>query len=84
MSGVGTNRRSPGEPFHLSSPASSVTSPTSPPTDPGLSKLALVVELGARDLQVQGRLTQQVAEWLQQHLEPHGVGVVIEAEHPCM
>ncbi len=50
----------------------------------GLSKLARVVELFARDLQVQERLTQQVADWLQQHLEPQGVGVVIEAEHLCM
>ena len=50
----------------------------------GLSKLARVVELFARDLQVQERLTQQVADWLQQHLDPKGVGVVIEAEHLCM
>lgn len=50
----------------------------------GLSKLARVVELFARDLQVQERLTQQVANWLQQHLTPRGVGVVIEAEHSCM
>ncbi len=50
----------------------------------GLSKLARVVELFARDLQVQERLTQQVADWLQQHLEPKGVGVVVEAEHMCM
>ncbi|MBB5782491.1 GTP cyclohydrolase I FolE [Nonomuraea jabiensis] len=50
----------------------------------GLSKLARVVELFARDLQVQERLTKQVADWLQQHLEPKGVGVVIEAEHLCM
>jgi GTP cyclohydrolase I len=50
----------------------------------GLSKLARVVELFARDLQVQERLTQQVADWLQRHLEPNGVGVVIEAEHMCM
>ncbi len=50
----------------------------------GLSKLARVVELFARDLQVQERLTQQVADWLQRHLEPKGVGVVIEAEHMCM
>ncbi|UVS81139.1 GTP cyclohydrolase I FolE [Actinokineospora sp. UTMC 2448] len=50
----------------------------------GLSKLARVVELFARDLQVQERLTKQVAEWLQRHLAPHGVGVVIEAEHLCM
>lgn len=50
----------------------------------GLSKLARVVELFARDLQVQERLTKQVAGWLQQHLAPKGVGVVIEAEHMCM
>ncbi len=50
----------------------------------GLSKLARVVELFARDLQVQERLTKQVADWLQQHLAPQGVGVVIEAEHMCM
>ncbi|WP_329475563.1 GTP cyclohydrolase I FolE [Kribbella sp. NBC_01510] len=50
----------------------------------GLSKLARVVELFARDLQVQERLTKQVADWLQDHLDPKGVGVVIEAEHQCM
>ncbi|WP_448619955.1 GTP cyclohydrolase I FolE [Geodermatophilus sp. URMC 65] len=50
----------------------------------GLSKLARVLELFARDLQVQERLTQQVADWLQEHLAPRGVGVVVEAEHPCM
>src|SRR6201991_2747701 len=50
----------------------------------GLSKLARVVELFARDLQVQERLTVQVADWLETHLAPKGVGVVIEAEHLCM
>jgi GTP cyclohydrolase IA len=50
----------------------------------GLSKLARVVDLFARDLQVQERLTQQVADRLQEHLAPKGVGVVIEAEHLCM
>ena len=50
----------------------------------GLSKLARVVELFARDLQVQERLTTQVADWLQEHLAPKGVGVVMEAEHMCM
>jgi GTP cyclohydrolase I len=50
----------------------------------GLSKLARVVEMFARDLQVQERLTQQVADWLQEHLAPKGVGVVMEAEHLCM
>jgi GTP cyclohydrolase IA len=50
----------------------------------GLSKLARVVDLFARDLQVQERLTTQVARWLDEHLRPKGVGVVIEAEHMCM
>src|SRR4051794_3280539 len=50
----------------------------------GLSKLARVMELFARDLQVQERLTQQVADWLQENLAPRGVGVVIQAEHQCM
>jgi GTP cyclohydrolase I len=50
----------------------------------GLSKLARVVELFARRPQVQERLTKQVADWLQTHLRPRGVGVVIEAEHMCM
>ncbi len=50
----------------------------------GLSKLARVVELFARDLQVQERLTKQVAVWLQENLAPKGVGVVIEAEHLCI
>jgi GTP cyclohydrolase I len=50
----------------------------------GLSKLARVVELFARDLQVQERLTQQIADWLDERLRPRGVGVVLEAEHLCM
>ena len=50
----------------------------------GLSKLARVVELFARRSQVQERLTQQVADWLQDHVAPRGVGVVIAAEHLCM
>jgi len=50
----------------------------------GLSKLARVVELFARGLQVQERLTQQVADWLDDRLSPHGVGVVLQAEHLCM
>jgi GTP cyclohydrolase I len=49
----------------------------------GLSKLARVVELYARRLQLQERLTTQVADWLQAQLEPKGVGVVLEAEHQC-
>jgi GTP cyclohydrolase IA len=50
----------------------------------GLSKLARVVELFARRPQVQERLTQQVADWLHDHIAPRGLGVVIEAEHQCM
>jgi GTP cyclohydrolase I len=50
----------------------------------GLSKLARVVELFARRLQLQERLTTQVADWLQDQLGPKGVGVVLEAEHLCM
>ncbi len=50
----------------------------------GLSKLARVVDHFARRLQVQERLTTQVASWLTQTLEPKGVGVVVEAEHFCM
>jgi GTP cyclohydrolase I len=50
----------------------------------GLSKLARVVDMFARDLQVQERLTKQVANWIEQHLRPKGVGVLIEAEHMCM
>jgi len=50
----------------------------------GLSKLARVVELFARDLQVQERLTTQIATHLQVQLAPRGVGVVLEAEHLCM
>jgi len=50
----------------------------------GLSKLARVVELFARRLQVQERLTKQVATWLQDNVQPKGVGVVLEAEHMCM
>ena len=50
----------------------------------GLSKLARVVEMFARGPQVQERLTQQVADWLQTHLAPRGVGIVVEAEHLCM
>jgi GTP cyclohydrolase IA len=50
----------------------------------GLSKLARVVDLFARDLQVQERLTTQIAGWLDEQLRPKGVGVVLEAEHMCM
>jgi GTP cyclohydrolase I len=50
----------------------------------GLSKLARVVELFARELQLQERLTMQIADCLQEQLRPKGVGVVVEAEHMCM
>ena len=43
-----------------------------------------MVELYTRRLQVQEQLTTQIADWLQTHLEPKGVGVVLEAEHQCM
>jgi GTP cyclohydrolase I len=49
----------------------------------GISKLARVAELFARDLQVQERLTAQIADWLTENLQPKGVGVVISAEHLC-
>jgi GTP cyclohydrolase I len=50
----------------------------------GLSKLARVVDLYARRPQVQERLTSQVADAVMKKLEPHGVIVVIQAEHLCM
>ena len=50
----------------------------------GISKLARVVEAFARDLQLQERLTVQIADWLEQQLAPRGVGVVLSAEHMCM
>jgi GTP cyclohydrolase I len=50
----------------------------------GISKLARVVEAFARDLQVQERMTVQIADWLEEHLAPGGVGVVLSAEHMCM
>jgi GTP cyclohydrolase IA len=50
----------------------------------GLSKLARVVEWFARDLQTQERLTEQVAGWLEEQLDPRGVGVMVDAEHLCM
>jgi GTP cyclohydrolase I len=50
----------------------------------GLSKLGRIVEYFGRDLQIQERLTTQIADWLQRELEPKGVGVVLEAEHLCM
>jgi GTP cyclohydrolase I len=50
----------------------------------GLSKIPRIVDAFARRLQIQERLTQQVADCLKTHLEPHGVGVVCEAQHFCM
>ncbi|MDP9441677.1 MAG: GTP cyclohydrolase I FolE, partial [Actinomycetota bacterium] len=50
----------------------------------GLSKLARVVEMFARRLQVQERLTAQIADQLEDTLQPRGVGVVMDAEHSCM
>lgn len=50
----------------------------------GLSKIARVVDVFARRLQVQERLTQQVAHALHDVLQPHGVGVIVEACHLCM
>ncbi len=50
----------------------------------GLSKIPRVVELFARRLQVQERLTDQIADALMEVLAPHGVGVVVEASHLCM
>jgi GTP cyclohydrolase I len=50
----------------------------------GISKLARVVEAFSRDLQLQERMTQQIADWLEQELAPRGVGVVLNAEHMCM
>lgn len=50
----------------------------------GLSKLVRLVELHARRPQVQERLTQEIADWLDRELAPRGVGVVVEAHHQCM
>jgi GTP cyclohydrolase I len=50
----------------------------------GLSKIPRVVEVFARRLQVQERLTDQIADALMEVLQPHGVGVLIEASHLCM
>ena len=50
----------------------------------GISKLARLVEVFARRLQVQERMTNQIATTIAEQLEPLGVGVVLEAEHLCM
>lgn len=50
----------------------------------GLSKIARLVNMYARRLQIQERLTNQIARAIQQHVSPEGVGVVIEARHLCM
>lgn len=50
----------------------------------GLSKIARLVQVFARRLQVQERLTDQIADAIQEHLEPLGVGVVVKARHLCM
>lgn len=50
----------------------------------GLSKIPRIVEMFARRLQVQERMTQEIADFIQARLEPKGVGVVVEATHLCM
>jgi GTP cyclohydrolase I len=50
----------------------------------GLSKLAWAVQLFARRLQVQERMTAQIADWLMENLQPLGAGVQLRAEHLCM
>lgn len=50
----------------------------------GLSKVARLVEIFSRRLQVQERMTTQIAAVIQEHLDPLGVAVVIEAQHLCM
>ena len=50
----------------------------------GVSKLARLADIFARRLQIQERLTNQIARALMDHLKPEGVGVVIEARHLCM
>ncbi len=50
----------------------------------GLSKVARIVEMYSRRLQIQERLTKQIADAIQQAVEPRGVAVVVEAKHLCM
>jgi GTP cyclohydrolase I len=50
----------------------------------GLSKLPRIVDIFARRLQVQERMTEQIAEALSEVLNPQGVGVIVEAYHLCM
>jgi GTP cyclohydrolase I len=50
----------------------------------GISKLARLVEMFARRLQIQEKMTAQIADTLQEILEPRGVAVVVEAQHQCM
>ena len=50
----------------------------------GLSKIPRLVDMFARRLQVQERLTQQIAETIEEYAEPKGVGVIIQAQHLCM
>ncbi|MES2209507.1 MAG: GTP cyclohydrolase I FolE [Chloroflexota bacterium] len=49
----------------------------------GLSKIPRIVEMFARRLQIQERMTQQIADFVSERLDPHGVGVVVEANHLC-
>jgi GTP cyclohydrolase I len=50
----------------------------------GISKLARLIEIFAKRMQIQETLTSQIAETLQEELKPNGVGIVIEAAHQCM
>lgn len=50
----------------------------------GVSKLARLVEVFARRLQIQERMTEQIAQAIEQHLQPSGVAVIVKAQHLCM